>query len=94
MGNNYKTIVYLTTNIKNNKIYVESFGIDMDVVFNDDICIYYNGEVANKADIEAKRAVLHQPPSPQLLAIPYITPQYSPEEHKSFLASGAFREGT
>ena len=39
--------------IKNNKIYVESFGIAMDVVFNDDICIYYNGEVANKADIEA-----------------------------------------
>ncbi len=38
--------------IKNNKIYVESFGIAMDVVFNDDICIYYNGEVANKADIE------------------------------------------
>lgn len=22
MGNNYKTIVYLTTNIKNNKIYI------------------------------------------------------------------------
>ena len=39
--------------IKNNKIYVESFGIAMDVVFNDDICIYYNGEVTNKADIAA-----------------------------------------
>jgi hypothetical protein len=38
--------------IKNNKIYVESLGIAMDVVFNDDICIYYNGEVAYKADIE------------------------------------------
>ncbi len=39
--------------IKTNKIYVESFGIAMNVVFNDDICIYYNGEVANKSDIEA-----------------------------------------
>ena len=28
-------------------------GIEHDVVFNDDICIYYNGEVANKADIDA-----------------------------------------
>lgn len=38
---------------KSNKLYVESFGIAMRVVFNDDICIYYNGEVSNKADIEA-----------------------------------------
>ena len=39
--------------IKNNKIYVESFGIALNVVFNDDICIYYNVEDANnKSDIE------------------------------------------
>lgn len=35
----------------------------------------------NKAYIEAKRAVLCQLPSPQLLDSPYVTPQYSPEEH-------------
>ena len=38
--------------IKTNKLYVESFGIAMNVIFNDDICIYFNGDVANKADIE------------------------------------------
>lgn len=38
--------------VKNNKIYLESFDIEIGVVFNDDVCIFYNGESANKADIE------------------------------------------
>lgn len=38
--------------INTNKLFVESFGIAMNVIFNDDICIYFNGDVANKADIE------------------------------------------
>ena len=34
-----------------NKLNLESFGISMDVIFNGDICIYFNGESTNKAVI-------------------------------------------
>ena len=37
---------------KNNKLNLIDFGITMEVVFNDDICIYFNGEPTNKADIQ------------------------------------------
>lgn len=38
--------------IKENKITLESFDMTMDVIFNDDICVYYNGEPSNKSDIQ------------------------------------------
>ena len=37
---------------KNNKLTLEGFGITFDVIFNDDVCIYFNGEPQNKADIQ------------------------------------------
>ena len=37
---------------KNNKLNLVDFGITMDVVFNGDICIYFNGETTNKAEIQ------------------------------------------
>ena len=37
---------------KNNKLNLVDFGITMDVIFNNDICIYFNGEPANKVDIQ------------------------------------------
>lgn len=36
----------------NSKLSVAAFGISMDVVFNKDICIYYNGTPSAKNDIE------------------------------------------
>lgn len=38
--------------IKTSKVSIESLGMTMRVDFNDDICIYYNGEVTNRSDIE------------------------------------------
>ena len=37
---------------KNNKLNLVDFGITMDVVFNGDICIYFDGEPTNKSDIQ------------------------------------------
>ena len=36
---------------KNNKLILEFFGIMMNVIFNGDICIYFNGDPAEKAII-------------------------------------------
>ena len=37
---------------KSNKLNLVDFGITMDVVFNKDICIYFNGESTNKTQIQ------------------------------------------
>ena len=36
---------------KKNQLTVQSFGTTLDVVFNGDICIYFNDEIANKETI-------------------------------------------
>lgn len=36
---------------KNNQLTVQSFGMTLDVVFNGDICIYFNDEPTDKATI-------------------------------------------
>ncbi len=38
--------------LENNKINLVDFGFTMDVVFNGDICIYFDGESTNKVDIQ------------------------------------------